>query len=70
MTGKREIYDDDDFWADHDPDCHGDPWELMSDSDYEDGYKWTCCDKLGGEEGCKQTKHKTAGQPMKKSRYT
>jgi len=69
--GQKEVYEDDDFWADHDNDCHGDPWDprLMEDPDLEDGYKWDCCDKLGGEEGCMQTKHKTAGQP-KKSKYT
>lgn len=70
MTGEKEFCDDDDFWADHDDDCHGDPYsDLMDDSTYEDGYKWSCCDRLGGEEGCKQTKHKTAGLPRKKSRH-
>ncbi|TVY90598.1 hypothetical protein LAWI1_G003830 [Lachnellula willkommii] len=69
--GEKEVCNDDDFWADHDDDCHGDPYsdDLMNDSTYEDGYKWTCCDRLGGEDGCKQTKHKTAGQPRKKSRH-
>ncbi|TVY39472.1 hypothetical protein LOCC1_G005421 [Lachnellula occidentalis] len=68
---EKEVCDDDDFWADHDDDCHGDPYssDLMNDSTYEDGYKWTCCDQLGSNEGCKQTKHSTAGQPRKKSRY-
>jgi len=69
MLGEKECCDDDDFWADHDDDCHGDRFDLMDEPDYADGYKWTCCDKLSGEDGCKQTKHKTAGQPSKRLRY-
>lgn len=66
--GKREYCDDDGFWDDHDDDCHGDPWDLIDEPDYADGFAWDCCDRKGSEEGCKQTKHKTAGQPRKKSR--
>jgi hypothetical protein len=68
VTGSKEYNDDDDFWADHDDDCHGDRFQLMDEPDYVDGYKWTCCDRVGSEEGCMKTKHKTAGQPRKKSR--
>lgn len=68
MIGSKEYNDEDGFWDDHDPDCHGDPNYLMDESDYEDGYQWSCCERKGSEEGCKQTKHKTAGQPKKKSR--
>lgn len=69
--GEKEVDDNSDTWADHDPDCHGDPYDsdLMNDPTFEDGYMWSCCEKYGGEEGCKQTKHKTAGQPRKKSRH-
>jgi hypothetical protein len=39
---------DGDFWADHDEDCHGtiDSEELREE--YPDGYRWSCCNMLGG----------------------
>ncbi|TVY75876.1 hypothetical protein LSUE1_G005616 [Lachnellula suecica] len=67
--GEKELYDDDDLWADHDPDCHGEPSSFEDDPTFADGFQWTCCEKLGSEEGCKQTKHKAEGQPRKKSRH-
>lgn len=56
--GKKEYYDDDDFWADHDEDCHGYIDNLVDEPDYAEGFKWSCCDALGNDEGCKSTKHK------------
>jgi hypothetical protein len=58
--GEKEAYHDDDFWADHDEDCHGDIDNFIDDSDYAEGFKWSCCDELGDNEGCKSTKHKAA----------
>lgn len=58
VSGEKELYEDDDFWADHDDQCHGDPYSFRDDEDYAEGFKWSCCDNLGGDEGCKTTKHK------------
>ncbi|KAH8778072.1 hypothetical protein BGZ57DRAFT_347927 [Hyaloscypha finlandica] len=57
-SGEKEAYHDDDFWADHDEDCHGDIDSFIDDFDYAEGFKWSCCDELGDNEGCKSTKHK------------
>jgi len=59
-TGKKEPYWDDDFWADHDENCHGDISSLEDESEFAEGFKWTCCEKLGDGEGCKSTKHLAA----------
>ncbi len=58
IIGRREIYEDDDFWADHDDLCHGDPASFEDDPDYAEGFIWSCCKKLGDDEGCKTTKHR------------
>jgi hypothetical protein len=57
--GEKEAYHDDDFWADHDEDCHGDIDSFRDDPNYAEGFKWSCCDELGDNEGCKSTKHKS-----------
>lgn len=50
--------DDDDFWADHDPNCHGEPSSFVDDPDYDEGFAWDCCESQGGAPGCLVTKHK------------
>ncbi|KUJ12176.1 uncharacterized protein LY89DRAFT_738793 [Mollisia scopiformis] len=64
--GEKELYDDDDFWADHDEDCHGRMEDLDDDSTYAGGFKWTCCEKLGDSEGCKFTKHQAPINTIKR----
>ncbi|KAL2073922.1 hypothetical protein VTL71DRAFT_11248 [Oculimacula yallundae] len=59
-TGMREVYDDDDFWADHDPNCHGNPEDFDEDPDFADGFRWSCCGTPGDNEGCKTTRHKAS----------
>ncbi|KAK0099424.1 hypothetical protein ONS95_003507 [Cadophora gregata] len=56
--GEKELYEDDDFWADHDDQCHGDPLSFKDDPDYSEGFQWNCCENLGDHSGCKRTKHK------------
>jgi hypothetical protein len=57
--GRKEAYYDDDFWADHDEQCHGDIDALVDEPEYMEGFKWFCCGELGDDEGCKATKHKS-----------
>lgn len=55
----KKIYDDEnDFWADHDENCHGRIDDLEDVSDYAEGFVWECCRRYGDDEGCKFTKHK------------
>ncbi|KAJ5025211.1 hypothetical protein J3E72DRAFT_386423 [Bipolaris maydis] len=56
-SGDLEPDYENDFWADHDEDCHGiiDTPEMRED--YPEGFMWTCCNKLGDAPGCKQTRH-------------
>jgi hypothetical protein len=60
IIGEKELYHDDDYWADHDPNCHGDPESFIDDDDFAEGFQWTCCDQPGDNNGCKSTKHKAA----------
>jgi hypothetical protein len=48
------------FWADHDENCHGTIDTEDMREEYPEGFTWTCCDKLGTEEGCTLSRH----QPM------
>ncbi|KAF8847921.1 hypothetical protein BDZ45DRAFT_698792 [Acephala macrosclerotiorum] len=59
-TGDKEVYDDDDFWADHDEDCHGIIEDLKDDSTYDEGFRWSCCDEDGSSPGCQNTRHKAS----------
>lgn len=55
--GNKEVNDDADTWADHDENVHGHPEDLMSDSTYEEGFIWDCCDETGSADGCVVSKH-------------
>ena len=48
---------DDDFWADHDENCHGiiDTDEMRKE--YPEGFLYTCCDKDGEAKGCARARH-------------
>ncbi|KAI1122576.1 hypothetical protein F5Y10DRAFT_71377 [Nemania abortiva] len=57
--GELEPDYDGDFWADHDEDCHG-----VIDCDerreeFPEGFRWSCCQKLGHRGGCTRGKHST-----------
>lgn len=34
--------------------------DTASDSEFAGGYIWTCCNKRGDDDGCKETKHKSS----------
>lgn len=55
-----ELDDESDIWADHDPEGHGDPRlaSFSDDSDYEDGYLMSCCEKKPYALGCVISRHK------------
>jgi hypothetical protein len=56
--GTKDVYFEDDFWADDDIDCHGEYRDFEDDSDMAEGFRWTCCNRAGDNIGCKGTKHK------------
>ncbi|KAL6821370.1 hypothetical protein V8C40DRAFT_250193 [Trichoderma camerunense] len=58
-NGELEVNDDDDFWADHDEDCHGiiDTDEMREE--FPEGFRWSCCDKSGEAAGCRWARHQT-----------
>jgi len=50
--GDLEVDWEGDHWADHDERCHG-PIDTNSNRcEYPEGFKWSCCGKLGGSAGC------------------
>lgn len=55
--GWKEVDDADDFWADHDPDCHGDPEDFVDDEDFAGGFQWSCCNKPGDAKECVTQTH-------------
>ncbi|XP_014551077.1 hypothetical protein COCVIDRAFT_113839 [Bipolaris victoriae FI3] len=52
-----EVDYENDFRADHDEDCHGTIDTPEMREKYLEGFVWTCCNNLGAELGCKQTRH-------------
>lgn len=57
---EKEVDYESEIWADHDPECHGDPQlpPIMEDPAYEDGYLMPCCEKRPYSLGCIISRHK------------
>ncbi|KAL7907740.1 hypothetical protein GGI35DRAFT_454697 [Trichoderma velutinum] len=55
--GELDVNDEDDFWADHDEDCHGiiDTDEMREE--FPEGFKWNCCNQSGEAKGCQRGRH-------------
>lgn len=57
-TGELKVDDSEDFWADHDEDCHG---EIDTDEmreEFPEGFKWDCCNEKGdSDEYCEIGRH-------------
>jgi len=49
--------DDEDFWADHDEDCHGPIDTEENREQYPQGFSWDCCDEVGTAPGCTKGHH-------------
>ncbi|KAH8820652.1 hypothetical protein F5884DRAFT_57216 [Xylogone sp. PMI_703] len=56
--GEKEVYEDEYFWADNDDHCDGDPWSVIDDPTYAEGFSYTCCGRRADLSPCKSTKHK------------
>ncbi|KAF4990068.1 hypothetical protein FGRMN_8687 [Fusarium graminum] len=55
--GSLDVDDSEDFWADHDEDCHGEIDTVEMREEMPDGFAWSCCGKLGGRKGCTKGRH-------------
>ncbi|KAF5023118.1 hypothetical protein F66182_4813 [Fusarium sp. NRRL 66182] len=55
--GDLDVDDSNDFWADHDENCHGEIDTPEMREEMPDGFAWSCCGKLGGSKGCTKGKH-------------
>ncbi|MCJ1243335.1 hypothetical protein MMC30_000532 [Trapelia coarctata] len=53
-----EIDYESDTWVDWDEDCHGSMDTKKHRSEYPDGFRWTCCNRSGDEDGCQKGRHK------------
>ncbi|KAG2145352.1 uncharacterized protein EDB93DRAFT_1151899 [Suillus bovinus] len=58
---------DEEFFADHDEDCHGPMDTEENRADFPEGFIWTCCDENALSEGCETGQH-VAGRKVKKRR--
>lgn len=58
VVGYLEVYEEDDFWADHDEDCHGEIDTDQMREDFPEGFQWDCCGRLGDRSGCKRGPHR------------
>lgn len=49
--------EEDDFWADHDEECHGpiDTEEMREQ--FPEGFTWDCCNQVGTAPGCTKGHH-------------
>jgi hypothetical protein len=53
--GILEVDWDDDFWADHDEDIHGEIDTNTMRRQFPEGFKWSCCEEVGTfAKGCKK----------------
>ena len=53
--GDLEVDYDGDVWADHDEDCHGEIDTNTNRREIPEGFKWTCCSKIGTyAKGCEK----------------
>ncbi|KAI4694380.1 hypothetical protein J4E81_006597 [Alternaria sp. BMP 2799] len=52
-----EIYNDEDFWTDHDEDCHGEIDTEEMREEYPEGFVWSCCKGYGDAKGCRTDPH-------------
>lgn len=68
ISGRLEVDDENDFWADHDEDCHGTIDTPEMREEYPEGFFWTCCDKLGTDEGCTRGRHRAAADTRVRGR--
>jgi hypothetical protein len=57
VVGNLDVDDSEDFWADHDEDCHGEIDTPEMREEMPDGFRWSCCSNLGGSKGCTKGKH-------------
>ncbi|RGP73309.1 hypothetical protein FSPOR_2268 [Fusarium sporotrichioides] len=57
VLGDLDVDDSGDVWADHDEDCHGEIDTPEMREEVPDGFRWSCCSKLGGTKGCTKGKH-------------
>ena len=63
------MYYDDDFWADHDENCHGTIDTEDMREEFPDGFQWSCCEQLGTEPGCKRGRHQADPSKSMKGSY-
>lgn len=57
LKGTKVVTDEDGFWDDFDEAIGGALETLVDESDYEEGFVWSCCEKPISEGGCKKGKH-------------
>lgn len=62
ITGALDPDDDGDFWADHEEEIHGQINTCEMKMEFPEGFRWSCCDKLGFRSGCTRGRHTTTGR--------
>ncbi|KAH8159417.1 hypothetical protein CIB48_g8840 [Xylaria polymorpha] len=56
-NGELEVDYEADVWADHDEDCHGTIDTDENRIENPEGFRWSCCRKLGYHNGCTRGRH-------------
>ncbi|KAE9370332.1 hypothetical protein N431DRAFT_344135 [Stipitochalara longipes BDJ] len=57
-AGEKQMLEDASIWDDYEDDREGQAmYDTAGISDYAEGWQWTCCDRLGNEEGCVRGPH-------------
>jgi len=57
VAGEKDIDYDNETWDDYDVRKDGDHWDFVDNSDYEDGFMWSCCKAEMDDAGCKRRRH-------------
>lgn len=65
--GEKEADYESETWWDHDEDCHGRISDL--EDEYPEGFKYSCCDRVGTVEGCRIGTHLEEDISYKRARF-
>ncbi|KAG2075372.1 hypothetical protein BDR04DRAFT_1091552 [Suillus decipiens] len=57
---------DEEFFADHDEDCHGPMDTKENRAEFPEGFIWDCCDENALSEGCETGQHVPGGKLKKR----
>jgi hypothetical protein len=66
FISKGDLDVDEEYFADHDEDCHGPMDTEENRAQFPEGFIWDCCDENALSEGCETGQHISGGKFKKR----